>query len=132
MSRCTVVWPHLFLVISVIRSDHGVEGLAIHMDTERDIVSSCKQMVTLPLATEPSRLLLCNISGFHGGDYEECRLLGRYAVWLLYEPTFHRNLAPTTSIPVLRGVLPKRRFVQEPYGVRPQKTAYFLVKICNV
>jgi hypothetical protein len=25
----------------------------------------------------------CNISGFHGGDYEEWCLLGCYAVWLL-------------------------------------------------
>jgi hypothetical protein len=27
-------------------------------------------------ATEPSQLTLCRIWGFHGGDYEECRLLG--------------------------------------------------------
>jgi hypothetical protein len=27
-------------------------------------------------ATELSRLMLCKISGFHGGNYEECRLLG--------------------------------------------------------
>jgi hypothetical protein len=27
-------------------------------------------------ATESSRLILCKILGFHGGDYEECRLLG--------------------------------------------------------
>jgi hypothetical protein len=27
-------------------------------------------------ATEPSRLMQCKIWGFHGGDYEECRLLG--------------------------------------------------------
>jgi hypothetical protein len=26
-------------------------------------------------ATEPSQLILCKILGFHGGDYEECRLL---------------------------------------------------------
>jgi hypothetical protein len=26
---------------------------------------------------------LCKIWGFHGGDYEECRLLGCYAGWLL-------------------------------------------------
>jgi hypothetical protein len=26
-------------------------------------------------ATEPSRLMLCKIWGFHGTDYEECRLL---------------------------------------------------------
>jgi hypothetical protein len=28
-------------------------------------------------------LILCKIWGFHGGDYEEWRLLGYYAVWLL-------------------------------------------------
>jgi hypothetical protein len=26
---------------------------------------------------------ISKILGFHGGDYEECRLLGCYAVWLL-------------------------------------------------
>jgi hypothetical protein len=31
---------------------------------------------TSRLATEPSRLKLWKILGFHGGDYEECRLLG--------------------------------------------------------
>jgi hypothetical protein len=39
----------------------------------------------------------CKIWGFHGGDYEECLLLGSYAVWLLQEPTFRRNLAPPSS-----------------------------------
>jgi hypothetical protein len=29
-------------------------------------------------ATEPNRLMLCKIWGFHGGDYEECRILGCY------------------------------------------------------
>jgi hypothetical protein len=32
---------------------------------------------------EPNQLMLCKIRGFHGGDYEEFRLLGCYAVWLL-------------------------------------------------
>jgi hypothetical protein len=36
--------------------------------------------------------LCCMSWGFHGGDYEECRLLGCYAVWLLLEPTFWRNV----------------------------------------
>jgi hypothetical protein len=26
--------------------------------------------------TERSQLMLCKISGVHGGEYEECRLLG--------------------------------------------------------
>jgi hypothetical protein len=34
-------------------------------------------------ATELSQLMLCKISGFNGGDYEESRLVGWYAVWLL-------------------------------------------------
>jgi hypothetical protein len=44
-------------------------------------------------ATEPSRLLLWKILGVHHGDYEECRLLRRYAVWLLKDPMFRRNSA---------------------------------------
>jgi hypothetical protein len=31
-------------------------------------------------AAEPNRLILCKISDFHGGDYEEYRLLGCHAV----------------------------------------------------
>jgi hypothetical protein len=34
------------------------------------------QFVPHVSATESSRLMLCKILGFHGGDYEECRLLG--------------------------------------------------------
>jgi hypothetical protein len=33
--------------------------------------------------TETSWLMLCKIRGFQGADYEECRLLGCYDVWLL-------------------------------------------------
>jgi hypothetical protein len=35
--------------------------------------------------------------GSHGGEYEEWRLLGCYAVWLLREPSIRRNLAPPSS-----------------------------------
>jgi hypothetical protein len=38
--------------------------------------------------------MLCKIWGVHGGDYEECRLLARYAVWLLLEPQNHKALHP--------------------------------------
>jgi hypothetical protein len=34
-------------------------------------------------STDPSRLMLCNIWDFHGGDYEECRFFGCDAVWLV-------------------------------------------------
>jgi hypothetical protein len=37
-------------------------------------------LAELNLATS---LLQCKIWGFHGDDYEEWRLLGCYAVWLL-------------------------------------------------
>jgi hypothetical protein len=33
--------------------------------------------------TEPSQLMRCKIRGFHGGNYEECRLLGCCVVRLL-------------------------------------------------
>jgi hypothetical protein len=48
-------------------------------------------------ATEPSLLILCTIRGFHGGDYEECRILGCDAEWLLKEPTFRRSVLPPSS-----------------------------------
>jgi hypothetical protein len=38
-----------------------------------------------------------NIWGFQVGNYEECRLLGCHAVWLLSETTFRKNLAPPSS-----------------------------------
>jgi hypothetical protein len=39
----------------------------------------------------------CKILVFHGGDYEECRLLGCGVVLILYEATFRRNLSPPSS-----------------------------------
>jgi hypothetical protein len=50
-----------------------------------------------PSRRKQNMLKLCNIWGFHGSDYEKCRLLGSYTVWLLWEPTFRRNLAPPSS-----------------------------------
>jgi hypothetical protein len=38
---------------------------------------------TLHSALFSNTISLCKIWGFHGGDYEEYRLLGCYAVWLL-------------------------------------------------
>jgi hypothetical protein len=43
----------------------------------------------------------CKILGFHGSDYEECHLLGCYAMWILW-------------------------LLQEPHGVTSQKTAFFI------
>jgi hypothetical protein len=41
------------------------------------------QMTHYISTTKSSQLMLCKIWGFNGGDYEEFRLLGRYAMWLL-------------------------------------------------
>jgi hypothetical protein len=44
----------------------------------------------------------------HGSIFlliEEWRLLGCYAVWLLYELTFRRNLALPSSEPILVAVM---------------------------
>jgi hypothetical protein len=38
-------------------------------------------------------IITCKIWGFRGGDYEEWRLRGCYAMWLLKEPTFRTNFA---------------------------------------
>jgi hypothetical protein len=40
-------------------------------------------------ATESSLLMLCKIWGYHGGNYEECRLLGCYAAWLIKNHLVH-------------------------------------------
>jgi hypothetical protein len=54
--------------------------------------------------TSPLQSLAGMIWGSHGSDYEECRLLGCYVVWLLQEPTFRRNVAPPYHIVFLRSV----------------------------
>jgi hypothetical protein len=41
---------------------------------------------------EQNKIIMNKQKIFH--ECEECRLLGREAVWLLQEPTFRRNLAP--------------------------------------
>jgi hypothetical protein len=43
----------------------------------------CRVHKGAPLVLVPTTSYLFKIWGFHGGDYEECRLLGCYAVWLL-------------------------------------------------
>jgi hypothetical protein len=41
-----------------------------------DNLQNCYSYTYYVYATEPRRLMLCKIWGSHGGDYEECRLLG--------------------------------------------------------
>jgi hypothetical protein len=38
-----------------------------------------RRHITSPLQI-PAGLMLCKVCGFHGGDYDECRLLGCDAV----------------------------------------------------
>jgi hypothetical protein len=44
-------------------------------------------------ATESSLLMISKIWDFHGGGYEQRHLLGWYVLWLLWEPTFRRNVS---------------------------------------
>jgi hypothetical protein len=46
---------------------------AVFWDVRTQFVPHRKHYVS---STKFSRLMLCKIWGFHGGDYEECRLLG--------------------------------------------------------
>jgi hypothetical protein len=103
-----------------------------------------------------SQTTLHHVWGFGGGDYEEWRLLGCYAVWLLQEPTFRRNLAPQSSgwpcssqrasvascgyvpgSPILVTLMKETlsssetRFLQEPHGVTSQKTAFYVMTCVN-
>jgi hypothetical protein len=52
----------------------------ISWDIETQFVPHMKHYV---FTTEPSWLMPYKISGFHGGDYEECYLLGCDVAWLL-------------------------------------------------
>jgi hypothetical protein len=67
---------------------------AIFWDIETQFVPHWKHITS---GTEPSQLMLCNIWGFHGGDYEECHILGCSAVQPLKEPTFWRKVSPPSS-----------------------------------
>jgi hypothetical protein len=66
---------------------------------EATAASSKNLTCTMPVLLElfmKTLLKICaksKIWGFHSGDYEEWRLLGCYAVWLLYEPTFSKELS---------------------------------------
>jgi hypothetical protein len=46
---------------------------AVFWDIKTQFVPNRKHYIS---ATEPRRLKLCRIWGFHGDDYEECSLLG--------------------------------------------------------
>jgi hypothetical protein len=41
--------------------------------------------------------MLCKFCCFHGGDYEECRLLECHTMCFMWEPTFRRNIFPSSG-----------------------------------
>jgi hypothetical protein len=56
----------------------------MHADPLRAGILPCGHLLTsCRFQSVFHAVFLCNIRGFHGGDYEELRLLGCYAVWLL-------------------------------------------------
>jgi hypothetical protein len=80
--------------------------------------------------------------GFHGSDYEDCSLLGCYAMWLCKKCVssaayigcyllltlflVHWFLSPWWW----RHYIPlKRRFLQETHGITFHKTAFFIPKL---
>jgi hypothetical protein len=73
--------------------------------------------------------LSCTIWGFHGGGYEERRLLGCDAVWLLQESPFIFTLFLTRWFFQQwwwRRYFPlKYLFLQKPQDITSQKTAFF-------
>jgi hypothetical protein len=52
---------------------------AFFLDMKIQFIPHRKHIIS---ATEPCRLMLRKILGFHGGGYEECRPMGCYAAWL--------------------------------------------------
>jgi hypothetical protein len=47
--------------------------------------------------TAPSRWMLCKFWDIHGFDYEEFCLLECYSLWLLWKPTFRKNVSSPPS-----------------------------------
>jgi hypothetical protein len=80
-----------------ILHNHRLENLksykknAVFWDMETQFVCHRKHITS---KLESSLLMLCKIWGFYSGAYEEGRLMGCDAVWLLWEPTFRRYVLP--------------------------------------
>jgi hypothetical protein len=53
-------------------------------------------------ATQLSRLILCKILGFHGGDYEQRRLLGCYTVTILRSNVSEERIASIIRVTKFR------------------------------
>jgi hypothetical protein len=60
-------------------------------------MGSKSKMLRQDVAVE-RRSHFCKIRSLHGGDYKECRLLGRYAVWLLLFLCSMLPLLVTTNV----------------------------------
>jgi hypothetical protein len=68
------------------------------------------------------RSSLYRIWDFHGGDYEECHLLGCGAVWVLWEPTFRRK-----TYALLRNVGSRKTYTS-PHPRRRHSSAHFTLR----
>jgi hypothetical protein len=71
--------------LALVRADVSKERISPNLRSvlrylvTANVVPSAPIIFTLMIQAESRG----KIWGFHGGDYEECRLLGCYAVWLL-------------------------------------------------
>jgi hypothetical protein len=65
----------------------------------------------------------------HGGNYEECHLLGCDFVWVLKEPTFRKNIASIIMVKKSRelGTTLAVAFLKEPRGATSQEIAYLFI-----
>jgi hypothetical protein len=78
----------------VIRNKYGGMEERFVEGRDKDVVS---QMIQMSSTRQPYALVSVRSVQRDEPMVEEWHLLGCYAVWLLYEHTFRRNLAPTTS-----------------------------------
>jgi hypothetical protein len=87
---------------------------AVFWDVKTQFVPHRRHNVS---ATEPSQLMLCKIWGFHGGDYEEYRLLGRYAVL----PFNNRRFGETSASIIRVKIICEQETLAVTSNWRPQR-----------
>jgi alpha-N-acetylglucosamine transferase len=68
--------------VSKVLGFHGSDYEKFHLLGYKNPVRTSQETYYIS-TTQPSQLMLCKISCFHGGVYEECCLLGSDAVALL-------------------------------------------------
>jgi hypothetical protein len=91
------------------------EGLIIKCENNKTVES--RVWVAIDGVRIGNRMHWCKIWGFHGGDYEECRLQGCDAVWLLLSDISEDHIASIITV--------KRVGSYKRHGVTIHKTAFF-------